>query len=221
MKWLENHPNLNLEANVRSRLAVQPHRGAAYEELVVLYLLRALRYPVPFSTIFQFHGTPPRWADERAQIFGRLDGIAVPVDIAGEAPQNPGLGVVQYAAGIEGVLEWIENRTTMPAVLVPDVLFGPDILIWCGDVILMGQLKSYTTGNKESLDAKTISHALTSLGEDHWYKKEVRPWVSFLCSARSESCDSRLIDVRNSSMALSSIVSSALWVATHSLPIST
>jgi hypothetical protein len=161
MKWLETRPNVNLKANIRLRLGSQPSRGNAYEELVVLYLLRALRYPVSFSTIFKFHGTPPSWANERAQIAGRLDGAAVAVNVLGEAPQNPGLGLVHYAAGIEDVLRWIETPATTPlspAVLVSNVLFGPDVMIRSGDVLLMGQLKSYTKGNKASLDAETISY---------------------------------------------------------------
>ncbi|KAM6498778.1 hypothetical protein JOM56_006726, partial [Amanita muscaria] len=130
MKWLEDQPTVNLRTNIRSRLANQESPGPAYEELVILYLLRVLRYPVPFSTIFQFHGTPPRWADEMARIVGRLDGTDVAVDVLGNAPENPGLDVVHYAAGIEDVLKWIENSTTaMPAVLVPNNLFGPDVMV--------------------------------------------------------------------------------------------
>ncbi|KIL71414.1 hypothetical protein M378DRAFT_6158 [Amanita muscaria Koide BX008] len=154
MKWLEDQPTVNLRTNIRSRLANQESPGPAYEELVILYLFRVLRYPVPFSTIFQFHGTPPRC--------GHL----------GNAPENPGLGVVHHAAGIEDVLKWIENSTTaMPAMLVPNNLFGPDVMVRCGDVLLMGQPKSYTEGNKDSLDAKTISCALTSLCPDHWFEQ--------------------------------------------------
>jgi hypothetical protein len=183
-KWLQTHPSLNLEANIGSRLASQSSRGSAYEELVILYLLRALRYPVPLKTIFKFHGTAPPWADQKVQIFGRLNGIAVAVDVIGESPQNPGLGVVHYAANISEVLDWIENTTTtMPAVLVPSNLFGPDVIVSCGGILLMGQLKSYTQGNKESLDAKTASEALTSLHPDHWFKTSVRPLVSSLCPA--------------------------------------
>ena len=199
MKWFDNRPDLNLQVNLRTPLASQS-RGSGYEELIILYLLRALRYPVPFSTIFRFHGTIPQWADERTQIVGRLDGTAVAVDVVGEAPQNPGLGAVQYAADIHDVLKWIENPTTMPAVLVPSILFGPDVMVWCGNALLIGQFKSYTEGNKEFLDAKTISHALTSLHQDHWFKKSVSSLVRPMCSARSESCDSHLIYVRNSSM---------------------
>jgi hypothetical protein len=42
-----------------------------------------------------------------AQIVGRLDGPGtnLAVHILGEAPQDPGLRVVHYAAGVEDVLD--------------------------------------------------------------------------------------------------------------------
>ena len=64
MKWFDNHPDLNLQVNLRTRLASQS-RASGYEELIILYLLRALRYPVPFSTIFKFHGTIPQKDPDR------------------------------------------------------------------------------------------------------------------------------------------------------------
>jgi hypothetical protein len=191
MKWLQAQGHTNLEANIRLRLASQASRGDAYEELIILYLLRMLRYPVPFSTIFNFHNTPV-WANDMAHIVGRFDGNDVPVDVMGHAPQNPGLGVVHYAAGIEEVIDWIETPAVAPAVLVTSHLFGPDVMIRCSSspsnstvtstVLLMGQFKSFTDGNKESLDAGTISHALTSLNRDHWFKQTVSQLVSSLSS---------------------------------------
>ena len=49
-------------------------------------------------------------------------------------------------------------------------------------VLLMGQFKSFTDGNKESLDVGTISHGLTSLNGDHWFKQTVSQSVSLLSS---------------------------------------
>jgi hypothetical protein len=154
-----------------------------------LYLLRMLRYPVPFSTIFDFHSTPV-WENDMAHIVGRLDGNDVPVDVLGDAPQNPGLGVVHYAASVEEVIHWIETPAVVPAVLVTSHLFGPDVMIRCSSspsdstvtstVLLMGQFKSFTDGNKESLDAGTISHGLTSLNRDHWFKQTVSQLASSL-----------------------------------------
>jgi hypothetical protein len=183
MKWLQTLDHANLEANIRSRLALQASRGDGYEELVVLYLLRTLRYPVPLSTIFNFHNTPV-WANDMAQIVGRLDGIDVAVDVLGGAPQNPGLGVVHYAADIEDVIRWLETPAVAPAVLITTHLFGPDVIIRCSsplshstvaskNILVMGQFKSYTDGNKESLDAGTITQALTSLNRVHWFKQMV------------------------------------------------
>jgi hypothetical protein len=192
MKWLQTQDHANLEANIRLRLGSQDSRGSAYEELIVSYLLRSLRYPVPFSTIFNFHGTPPVWADEMAQIVGRLDGTDLAVDVLGEAPRNLGLGVVHYAAGVEDVLHWIETLAVAPAVLITSHLFGPDVMVRCSSspskstvatrkVLLMG---SFTDGDKESLDAGTISHVLTSLNRDHWFKQTVCRLALSLSSTR-------------------------------------
>ena len=151
-----------------------------------------LPYPVPFSTIFNFRNMPV-WANHMAHIVGCFDGNDVPVDIMGHAPQNLGLGVVHYAASIEEIIDCIETSAVTPVVLVMSHLFGPDIMIRCSSspsnstvtstVLLMGQFKSFTDGNKESLDAGTISHGLTSLNRDHWFKQTVSQLVSSLSSA--------------------------------------
>jgi hypothetical protein len=54
MRWLQGQGHLNLEANLRSRLGNESERGSAFEEVGNLYLLRALRNPVRFSTVFNF-----------------------------------------------------------------------------------------------------------------------------------------------------------------------
>jgi hypothetical protein len=191
LKWLEKQAHVKLETNLGTRLAFQASRGEGYEELIVLYLLRKLRYPISFSTIFNFYNAPV-WANDMVQIDGCLKGRGVVVDVLGEAPENPGLGVVDYAAGVEDVIRWIEDPDTASAVLVSTNLFGPDVMIRCRSApsnstvaskyFLMGQLKSYTHGNKESLDVKTISKALTSLAHDHWFKQMVCQLASSLSS---------------------------------------
>jgi hypothetical protein len=206
MQWLEDQNHVNLEANIRSRLAFQTSRGDAYEELIILYLLRILRYPVPFSTIFHFYNNTPNWANDMAQIVGRLDGMDAAVEVLGVAPENPGLGVVHYATGVEDVIRWIEAPDTAPAVLISTYLFGPDVMIRCSsppsnstvastNVFLMGQFKSFTNGNKESLDAGTTSHALASLDRDHWFKQTVCQLASSLSSPHKEFCGSHPINV--------------------------
>jgi hypothetical protein len=191
MKWLQNQDDANIETNIRSRLACQGSRGEAYEELFILHLLRILRYPVPFRTIFNIY-TPPVWANDMVQIVGCLDEISVAVDVLGDAPQNTGLGVVHYATDIDDVIHWIQTTATAPAVLVATHLFGPDIIIRCSspplnstvesrNVLVIGQIKSYTEGKKDSLNARTISHALTSLHPNHWFKRA----VSYLASLSS------------------------------------
>ena len=178
MKWFQNQDSVNLETNTRFPLAVQDSHveGHDSEELIVLYLLRMLRYPVPFSTIFNFHNTPV-WANDMVQIVGCLDGI----------------GMVHYATDIDDVIRWVQTTATAPAVLVTTHLFDPDVMIRCsspplnstavsGNVFLIDQIKFFTKGNKESLDAGTISHALTSLHPDHWFKEAVSYLASLLSS---------------------------------------
>ena len=57
------------------------------------------------------------WVNDMAQIIGPLDGIDVAVDILGTASQDPGLGVVHYAADVEDVIRWLETPAVAPAVL--------------------------------------------------------------------------------------------------------
>jgi hypothetical protein len=201
LNWLKKQPELNQEGILRPKLSSEGSRGYAYEEVVILYLLRRMGDKVPFSRIFDFHGTPPSWANEEAQVVGHLSGESVPVDVLGDSPRNPSLGGVQYAKDMDGIIKWIKDPTST-AVLVPTNDFGPDVLVRCADgngddVILMGQAKSCLDGNKNSLDAETMSEALDSLHPDHWFKRlTVGSFVSYkACPAfmlSSEFCDRRL-----------------------------
>jgi hypothetical protein len=203
LKWLQNQDYPILETN--------HHSWLINKELIILNLLRMLRCPVPFSTIFNFHNTPA-WANDMVQIVGCLDGMDVAVDVLGEVPKIPGLGVVHYAAGVEDVIRWIEAPDTAPAVLVSTNLFGLDIMLRCRSAssnstvastkcFLMGKLKSFTDiGNEESVNAGTVSCALTSLARDHWFIQTVCQLASSLFSPHYESRDSHPINVGNSSM---------------------
>ena len=175
MRWLQDKGHLSLEANLRSRLGNESERGNAFEEVVNLYLLRALRNPVRFSTIFNFR-CRPSWADEKAHITARRGGYDVAVDVLGKTPQNPRLSVVNYASSIEDIIEWLYKPDNTAALLVPSHLFGPDVMARCltssnRTVLLMGQFKSYTSGNEETLDAETVAKAVISLHPDHWFKQ--------------------------------------------------
>ena len=198
LKWLEGR-DFNVQSNIRLRLAHPDSRGKAFEQLVTLYLLRILRDPIPLCTVFDFYGTPPDWANEKAQVIGHLDGTTVSVDVLGETPENPGLGVVQYADSIEEVIHWLQSSDA-PAVLIASDNFGPDLMVLCrlssgGIVRLMAQQKSYTTGKKMALDAKTMRKALMSLHRDNWFKKKVCIFVLSLLLAQSS--DSPQIRVKN------------------------
>jgi hypothetical protein len=182
MKWLETQERDNILSNIRKRSGFQDSRAVAYEELVVLYLLRTMRYPIPLSTIFNFHGTAPVWADAFAQIVGRREGIDVPVDVLGGAPENPGLSAVHFTANPEEITHWVESPDTAPPILLATHLFSTDIMVrlkvyWpmlpkpAIEVLALAQCKSYTSGNIETLDAETLTKAVNSLNDDHWLKR--------------------------------------------------
>jgi hypothetical protein len=190
MQWLQSHASTNLSTELRLQAGDPDLRAFAFERATALYLLRRLRNPVPLSTIFDFHPEHrPPWANEEAHIIARLDQAPVSVDVIGDAPQNPALGVVFYARTIDDIIRWIEGPDPAPVVLIPTNFFGPDILVRVrlssstSIPILMGQLKSFTNGNKDCLDVPTLSDALTSMHPSHWFKKAVRQLVLLLSSA--------------------------------------
>ena len=189
MRWLQTQNYLNLQANLRLRLGHESARGSALEEVGILYLLRALRGGVCFSSVFDFQCTPS-WANEMAHIVAHLDNVDVDVDVIGEARKNLGLSVVQFAGNIDDIMDWID-KDTASAILVPSDQFGPDIMARCHSspsnetVLLMGQFKSYTVGNKASLAAKTTAEALTSLHPNHWFTQAVCYLVSLLSSSKN------------------------------------
>ncbi|KAF8338586.1 hypothetical protein F5887DRAFT_1236729 [Amanita rubescens] len=158
IQWFEAHDITKLSTDIRLRGGDGNSRGYAFENAMVLYLLRGLGTPVFLNTIFHFHPEfTPSWADEKAQIqvVARLGGKYIPVNIMAEAPQNPGLCIVHYAETIDDVKLWSES-TAKPRI-----------------VIVMARLKSYTRGNKATLDAQMLSKALTSLHPEHWSKQLV------------------------------------------------
>ena len=200
MRWLQKTNNLSVEANLRLRLGDQASRGSALEAVGILHLYRALCHPEVLTMVFDLK-PPSSWANEKYQIVARLDKDDVPVDVSphdryvpvdvlGTHSQNPGLCVVDYASSIKEIIDWIDGMGTASAVLIPSQLFGPDVMVRCRSspinvpssrtLILMGQFKSYTVGNKESLNAQTFVQALRSLHSSHWFKQAVCYLVSLL-----------------------------------------
>ena len=180
MRWLQDQHHLSPEANLRLELGNEAACGSNFEKVGILYLLRVLRYPVRFTTVFDFHSRFIRsWADEKGHIVARRDHAVVAVDVLGEAPENPGLAVVHYASSIEDIINWVDELGTTSAVLITKNLFGPDVMARCHlpstdtTVLLMGQFKSYTVGNHASHYVGTVADAVTSLHPDHWFKRAV------------------------------------------------
>jgi hypothetical protein len=131
-----------------------------------------------------------------AHIVARRDNVDVAVDVLGRAPENRSLSAAHYASSIEDIIDWIDKLDTASVLLIPSHLFGPDVMARCRssssssnttvpprDVLLMGQFKSHTVGNKASLYEETVAEALASLHPDHWFKQEVCYSVSLLSSS--------------------------------------
>lgn len=174
-KWLEGQDNIRMTSQLKRRLAEPESRGGAYEEVVILYLLRTLSSPIPLSGIFSFYGTTPDWAGDLVSVTGRQDGEDVNVSLY----ENPSLYVTNFAGDIDEVLAWLE-APTRTVVLVPCASFGPDVLMFSGKVLLIGQMKSYLQGNARSLNAATLRKAITSLNPSHWFKMAVCKLISFI-----------------------------------------
>ena len=90
MRWLQGHGHLNLEVNL---LGNESARGSALQEVGILYLLRALCDPDPFTMDFDFQYAAS-WAKEMAYSIARLDNVDAAVDVLGGALENPDLNVV-------------------------------------------------------------------------------------------------------------------------------
>lgn len=168
VRWLETQKDLCLDENLFHKLGDQT-RGYAFEEVVILFLLRTFCRPTALNSVFKFHGTVPEWAGSETYIVGYLNDEEVPVNILEDPPRNPSLGVVQYAESIEDVIQWLK-KSPASSVLMPTHVFGPDMIIKCHDVLLMGQAKSYRDGNINELDAPTATDALQSLNPVNWFK---------------------------------------------------
>jgi len=169
VRWLETQKDLCLEENLIHKLADET-RGYAFEEVVILFLLRTFCRPMALNSVFKFHGTVPEWAGLETYTVGHINDKEVPVNILEDLPRNPSLGVVHYGNSIEDIIQWLKESPTS-SVLVPSHLFGPDMIIKCyGGVLLMGQAKSYLDGNINELDAATVTKALKSLNSVNWFK---------------------------------------------------
>jgi hypothetical protein len=94
MRWLQNQNYI--EAHLRSRLGHEAARGSTFEEVGILYLLRALCDGACFSSVFKFRFAPA-WAKETAHMVGHLDNANVDVELLGGTSKNPGRCVVEFA----------------------------------------------------------------------------------------------------------------------------
>ena len=80
---------------------------------------------------------------------------------------------------IEDVLQWIRGNVPTATFALPYHLFGPDLMGWirCDNdppILQLKQDRSHMTGNKNTMDATTLSDAIDSMAPESWFTSAVR-----------------------------------------------
>ncbi|KAK2462809.1 hypothetical protein APHAL10511_005200 [Amanita phalloides] len=104
--WLEKYHH-SLDTRIRHQEADGSSRGDAFEELIILHLLRSLCIPTPLNGIFDFHGEEPVWSSQKAQLVGRVENTHVPISIPTRQALNPKISVAHCAEQIEDIVKWL------------------------------------------------------------------------------------------------------------------
>jgi hypothetical protein len=173
VRWFQGQEEHALGDSIRMRLAASDSRGAAFEELMILYITKTFRQPTRLDAAFDFHGTMPSWASQSAQLVCRVDENEFqPVDL------DTATGMTYYASNGAEVMKWLKDSNA--GWCLPGNLLGPDLLVRLqlssGErILLVAQHKLPFPGNtdSDSLDAETATSAVTSLTSDHWFKNAV------------------------------------------------
>jgi len=194
VRWFQGQKEHTLGNSMR--LAASDSRGAAFEELMILYITKTFRQPTRLDAAFDFHGTMPSWASQSAQLVCRVDENEFqPADLDTQRPVIPGTGMSYYASNGAEVIKWL--RDSNAGWCLPGNLLGPDLLVRLqlssGErILLVAQHESCSSGNtdSDSLDAETATSAVTSLTYDHWFKNAV--CSSSLVSILRLTCSPRL-----------------------------
>jgi hypothetical protein len=186
VRWFHDQPGFSLENGIRSRLADPASRGSAFEELMVFYFTKKFRQPTCINEVFQFYGTQPDWASQTAQLVCSVHGSYKPVDLDTREPLIPATGVARYASSPNEVIQWLEDPSA--GWCLPGDMGGPDLLAWLSlssgkRVLLMVQEKSYLSGNRHTVFAKTAAEAVHSLTTDRLFHTSVCSFPFVCCLA--------------------------------------
>jgi hypothetical protein len=170
-------------ALVNIHRTLQTNQGEAFEAAVLLVMTRLLQSRKPLTEIVTFKqpASVPEWAHLPAQIVRRSsDGLEdFDWDYGSDVPTA---NLARFAKNVEDVKAWLESGTT--AWCLPGDLMGPDLMtrVRLSDervVLLVIQVKCYTSDHKTTVPASVAAHAIRSLSSKTWY-------YSLVCGIHSQ-----------------------------------
>jgi hypothetical protein len=171
-----------LEGNVTTHLRSN-NQGMALEEVVLLALTRLLQNQGALKEIFAFHGQPPPWADQPAQIVARSSsGEFEAFSIV--TPSTPSSIIAFSAKTPADVTRWLKSSDK--GWCIPCNAMGPDLItrVRLNDgkiLVLVIQAKGYTTGNVDTISAGVAPGALESLDPSRYFETLVRSQLISSC----------------------------------------
>jgi hypothetical protein len=166
---------VTLEQDIRARM--NPAKGLAFEEAVLLSCTKIFRRGARLEDVFQFYGTKPEWASQVAHIvIPKHDKTLDVFDIVNLEPVIPSAGVAYFAEYPKDVQQWITSMCA--GWCLPGRYMGPDLMTWLklADgrmLLLLIQAKCRLEGNIDSLAADVTAKAIRSLIPSHFYAKRV------------------------------------------------
>lgn len=163
------------------------NKGNGFENLILVAITRLLRGgDHRLKDIFQFHGEPPEWAHETAQIVVQTtSGSYSPFDIIVQEPMLPSSAHTVEAEKPGDVQRWLQHGGA--GWCIPGRYMGPDLMTWVrlhtGKILLLVvQAKCHLTGNitssAASLPADVTADAIRSLTPDEFFQSLVCEWFS-------------------------------------------
>jgi hypothetical protein len=164
MRYLESK-NLTIDGTIRSRF--QADQGGAFEDIVLLAITRALQGGKALKDVFQFYGSPPKWAEEPARVVAQTaSGCFKNFDMVTEQPVTPSTGIVVSAPSLQDVTNWVYDGGA--GWCIPGNRMGPDLMTWLElnngkHLLLVIQAKCHLFGSSENITANATDAAIRSV----------------------------------------------------------
>ena len=178
-----SHLNKNKEtlySNILDQMLISEDlttKGGAFESLVMLSITRLFQSGRRLDEVFQFHGTTPEWAKQKARIVVRKDdGTLAAFNFMEGDPEVPSSGVACRAEHPNEIREWIESMHS--GWCIPSRYMGPDLLtrmqLEDGRLLLIAaQPKAYIDPGRKSLPTRVTVEAIQQLSPTFWFAKSV------------------------------------------------